>query len=113
MAKTKKLRKNATRTQKVVYYTERKEWGLLPYERWGTPCPKRGGPSNPNSEHPGEIGPAGDDGWGTCNGCKYYQGHWFTCIVCSHSKAAQVAGEVLARDIKRWKEERASQPALL
>ena len=68
-----------------------------------TPCPLKGGPVNPNSGHPGKIGPfMGDDGWGTCNGCKHNLGLEFTNVVCDHPNARALSASELARKIAEY-----------
>lgn len=77
-----------------------------------TRCPKRGGPVNPNRDHPGLVGFPGENGYCTCSGCEHFLGLDWNNYVCKHPGARAAAARALAERIRQWEESRtrADQP---
>ena len=111
MSYMKKLPSNPTRDQLVAWKIQNGECGLLRAD-WSTPCAKRGGPINPNPDHPGLVGFPGENGFCTCSGCQYFLGLEFDSYVCTHPNARAVAAQALAEAIRRWEEEQGLLAAL-
>jgi hypothetical protein len=86
MARRKRPR-SESRYQRILRLQEEGKVGLLPHEDPAhlCPCPERNGPEHPDPDRPGMVG------FGTCRGCRYFEGPFLTNHVCRHPKAREVA----------------------
>jgi hypothetical protein len=91
------MSRSETRYQRILRLIRDGQCGLLPLDLT-LPCPKRGGPEQPQAEHPGKVG------LGTCRGCEHQAGLHFHSRVCTHPNARQVAARWLAEAIRRSEE---------
>jgi hypothetical protein len=94
------MARGETRYQRIHRLIREGQCGLLPLDLT-CPCPKRGGPDHPHSDHPGKVG------FLTCRGCEYHADIYFDNRVCTHPKARQVAARWLAEAIRAWEEQQA------
>ena len=97
------MARGETRYQRIHRLIREGQCGLLPLDLT-CPCPKRGGPDHPHSDHPGKVG------FLTCRGCEHHADIYFDNRVCTHPKARQVAARWLAGAIRPWEEQHA-QPS--
>lgn len=95
-----------TRDQRIAEAKRTGQCGLILAD-WSTPCPKRNGPVNPSSDHPGKVGFPGANGFCTCSGCEHFLGLDWNNYVCTHPNARAVAARALAERIRAWEESRA------
>ena len=111
MSYMKSLPKNPTRDQLIAWLQQTGGCGLLLAD-FSTRCPKRGGPVNPNPEHPGLVGFPGENGYCTCSGCEHFLGLDWNNYVCKHPGARAVAARALGERIRQWEESqtRADRP---
>lgn len=102
------MSKTETRHQCIDRLIREGACGLLPTD-FSSPCPRKGGPEQPDDRHLGKVG------FLTCSGCEHNAGPWYhEQVVCTHPGARQIASRLLAEALRRWEESQApkAQPAL-